>query len=844
LEKSVSKSRIHNYLLSVLLMLFASVTQITQAQISFNNGLQNIDYSNPLEYEIGGITVSGVKNFDASTIILYSGLAIGDMVTIPGDKISEAIRNLWKQKLFANVIINAAEVRGNVIFLNIELEERARLSTFSFKGASRSDADNLRDKIQLLSGTIVNENLISNTTNIIRNHFIDKGHLKAKINISEVKDTILVNSVRLIINIDKGSRVKINDLTFEGVSDVKIGKLKRSMKGTKEKDWYKIFSTSKFIRSTYKKDKANVIAKLNEKGYRNARIASDSVYDHNKKSLNILIKIDQGNKFYFRNITWVGNSKYNDATLTKILGIKKGETYNKAALDERLTGSAAGNDISSLYLDDGYLSFFPNPIETAVQGDSIDLEIRIYEGKQFRINSIRLMGNTKTNDHVVLREIRTLPGELFSRNDLIRSQRELATLGYFNPEAFGINPIQNPADGTVDIEYTVEEKPSDQIELSGGWGAGRVVGTLGVRFTNFSLRNFFNKEAWSPLPSGDGQQLSIRAQSNGVFYQAYNMSFVEPWLGGKRRNSLSFSLSHSVQTNGQKKIVDGAENPLRQSLLISGASIGLGKQLQWPDDFFTLFQSISYQHYNLQNFGSIFSFSDGYSNNLAYTLVLSRNSINQPLYPRFGSELKFTFKATPPFSAFNNKDYANISDQEKFKFVEYHKWKFTTSWFTEIAKDLVINARTGFGFIGSYNKDIGASPFERYYLGGSALSGYSLDGREIIGLRGYDDRSLSPTIGALFISKYSLELRYPLSLNPSATIYGLGFAEAGNTWSNFESYDPFSVYKSAGVGLRIFLPMFGLMGLDYGWRFDDVSTNPNMPKGQFHFTIGMNLGEL
>jgi outer membrane protein insertion porin family len=825
-------------------MLFAGVTQITQAQISFNSGLQNIDYSSPLDYEIGGITVSGVKNFDASTIILYSGLAIGDMITIPGDKIAVAIRNLWKQKLFANVVINAAEVRGNVIFLNIELEERARLSTFSFKGASRSDADNLRDKIQLLSGTIVNENLISNSTNIIRNHFIDKGYLHAKVNISEVEDTVLVNSVRLIINIDKGPRVKINDITFEGVSDIKIGKLKRAMKGTKEKDWYKIFSSSKFIRSTYKGDKAKVIAKLNDKGYRNARVVSDSVYDYNKKSLNINIKIDQGNKFYFRNITWVGNAKYDDGTLTKILGIKKGETYNKAALDERLTGSAAGNDISSLYLDDGYLSFFPNPIETAVQGDSIDLEIRIYEGKQFRINSIRLMGNTKTNDHVVLREIRTLPGELFSRNDLIRSQRELATLGYFNPEAFGINPIQNPADGTVNIEYTVEEKPSDQIELSGGWGAGRVVGTLGVRFTNFSLRNFFNKDAWSPLPSGDGQQLSIRAQSNGVFYQAYNMSFVEPWLGGKRRNSLSFSLSHSVQTNGQNKIVDGADNPLRQSLLISGASIGLGKQLQWPDDFFTLFQSISYQHYNLKNFGSIFSFSDGHSNNLAYTMVLSRNSINQPLYPRFGSELKFTFKATPPFSAFTDKDYKNISDQEKFKFVEYHKWKFTTSWFTEIAKDLVINARTGFGFIGSYNKDIGASPFERYYLGGSALSGYSLDGREIIGLRGYDDRSLSPTTGALFISKYSLELRYPLSLNPSATIYGMGFAEAGNTWSNFESYDPFSVYKSAGIGLRIFLPMFGLMGLDYGWRFDDVLTNPNMPKGQFHFTIGMNLGEL
>jgi outer membrane protein insertion porin family len=845
LEKSVSKSPISNYIFPFLfLILNCCFVNSSKAQISFNNGLNNIDYSNPAEYEIGGITVSGVKNFDASTIILYSGLAIGDKVTIPGDKISKAIRNLWKQKLFANVIINAAEVRGNVIFLNIELEERARLSTFGFKGVSRSNADDLRDKIQLLSGTIVNENLITNTTNIIRNHYVDKGFLYPKVNISQVEDSVLKNSVRLVINIDKGTRIKINEIKFEGISDVKTGTLKRAMKGTKEKDWYKIFSTSKFIRSTYKNDKNTVIDKLNERGYRNARILGDSVYKHTEKTLNILIKVDQGQKFYFRNIVWVGNIKYDDATLSKILGIKKGETYNKAALDERLKGSAAGNDISSLYLDDGYLSFFPNPIETAVSGDSIDLEIRIYEGKQFRVNRIRLMGNTKTNDHVVLREIRTLPGELFSRNDLIRSQRELATLGYFNPEAFGINPIQNPADGTVDIEYTVEEKPSDQIELSGGWGAGRVVGTLGVRFTNFSLRNFFNKKAWTPLPSGDGQQLSIRAQSNGLFYQAYTMSFVEPWLGGKRRNSLSFSLSHSVQTNGQPNEVNGEANPLRQSLLITGGSVGLGKQLQWPDDFFSLYQAVSFQHYNLNNFGSIFSFSDGYSNNLAYTFILSRNSINQPLYPRFGSEFKFTFKATPPFSVFDNKDYANVSDQEKFKFVEYHKWKFTTSWFTEIAKDLVINARTGFGFLGSYNDDIGPSPFERYYLGGSALSGYSLDGREIIGLRGYDDRSLSPVSGALFITKYSLELRYPLSLNPSATIYGMGFAEAGKTWSDGDSYNPFDVYKSAGVGLRIFLPMFGLMGLDYGWRFDDVSTSPNMPEGQFHFTIGMNLGEL
>ncbi len=844
-------------------------TANAQVLIGSSNEL-NMD--KPTEYTIGGISVSGSNNFDSEAVILFTGLSVGDKVLIPGDRIAAAIKNLWKQQLFSDIKIRVAEIRpGNVVFLNIELGERARLSKFKFTGVSKGEVDDIKPKINLKLGTILTENVLQNTQNIVTKFYVDKGYMQTKVNIVQTTDTILANSIILDINVNKGKRVKIAKIEFErikGTTKAKVkgnkwyeiykrdpnkeltnGQLMRAMKDTKVKKPYRIFSSSKFLEKNYKQDKAKVMDKYNARGYRNAKIVADTViYDSVSNSVSIKMKLDEGNKFFFRNIRWVGNTKYNTELLSGMLGIKKGDIYSKETLQERLVINQNSTDVSSLYLDDGYLSFQAVPVEVAVENDSIDFEIRVFEGKQYRINRILLMGNTKTNDHVVLREIRTRPGDLFNRSDIIKTQRELSQLGYFDPEKMGVNPVQNPKNGTVDIEYTVEEKPSDQVELSGGFGAGRVVGTLGLSFSNFSLRNLFKKDAWAPLPSGDGQRLSLRAQSNGSYYQGYNFSFTEPWFGGKKPYSLSVSLSHSVQTNGYTKYekVNGVKtlNPLRQSLLISGVSVGIGKQLQWPDEYFQIYHQLSYQYYQLNNFNNVFSFANGYSNNINYTLNISRRSDDQPIFARSGSIISLTFKGTPPYSLFSNKDVSTMTDQQKYKFVEYHKWKFTSSFFTQLSKNLVLNTRAGFGFLGKYNAKYGPAPFERYYLGGSALTGFSLDGREIIGLRGYDDYSLAPSTGGLIISKYTAEMRYLLSPNPSATIFVLGFLEAGSTWNRFRDYNPFEVKRSGGLGARVFLPMFGLLGLDYGWRFDNVTGRSDMAKGQFHFTIGMNLGEL
>jgi outer membrane protein insertion porin family len=838
---------------SLFLLCLLLAGTVAQSQIKVGAG--TVGYAVPKEYEIGGITVSGSQNFDTQAVILFSGLSIGKRINVPGDEITRAIKNLWKQRLFSDIKIYAAEIRGNLIFINIEVTERQRLSRFKFEGVSKSEADDLREKIKLIRGTVVNENLKTNTTNICRNHFIDKGFLRTKVEIIEKEDTLVPNSVLLIINVEKGKKVKIATIDFEGVSAVKESKLRKSMKDTKQRGIMRIFSASKFIRSSYATDKKSLLAVYNTKGYRNARILRDSVYDIDHKNIGISIAIEEGRQFYFRNIAWVGNTKYSSEELSRVLDISKGEIYDQSKIESRLYMNPNGGDVSSLYLDEGYLAFTPNLVEVLVQNDSIDIEIRLYEGRQYRINNVFVTGNTKTNDHVVIREIRTRPGDLFSRSDIIRTQRELSQLGYFDPEQFNVNPVQNDREGTVDLEYSVVEKPSDQIELSGGWGGGRIVGTLGVSFTNFSMRNLFNTKAWRPLPAGDGQRLSARVQSNGIFFQAYNASFTEPWLGGRKPTSFTVSIQHSVQTNGVNKKDDIGN---RQSLLTTGATVGIGKRLKWPDDYFQLFQALNYQYYTINNFGGVFAFANGYSNNFNYTVALSRNSIDNPLYPRSGSNIALTLRITPPYSSFIKKDYANVPDQEKYLLIEYHKWKFTTEWFTELAPKLVLRAKAGWGFLGNYNAAIGTSPFERFYLGGSALSGFQLDGREIIALRGYTDNSLSNSQGNSTITKYTLEMRYPISLNPSATIYALGFAEAGNTWQTIENYNPLVLKRSVGFGLRIFLPMFGLMGIDYGFGLDPYDpgqagfgtnqfnpvTGAFKPRGQFHFTIGMDLGEL
>ncbi|HRF80198.1 MAG TPA: outer membrane protein assembly factor BamA [Flavobacteriales bacterium] len=817
-----------------------------------------MDAAVPLEYEIGGITVSGTKTTDPNAIKLFTGLQVGDKVTVPGERISKAIQNLWDQKLFSDISIEAAEIRGRTIFLHIIVTEKPRLSRFKFEGVTKSEGDKLRDEIQLIRGQQVNDAVLANTRTMIRKYFVDKGFQKATATIIERTDTLMENSVLLILKVDKGPKVKIKDVTFTGNEEVPSKRLRRAMKKTKRKRWYNIFGGSKFISSDYKADKNAMLDVFNEKGFRNAAIVKDTMYYVNEKRVRIDITVDEGQKFHWRNVYITGNTKHDSDTLKSILNIKKGDVYNKKLLDSRLYMNPTGRDISSLYMDDGYLSFYPDPVEILVEGDSIDLDLRIREGRQFRIRSILIKGNSKTNEHVIRREIRTKPGQLFSRSDVMRTQRELSTLGYFNPETLGVNPIQDPRSGTVDLEYTVEEKPSDRLELSGGWGAGRVVMSLGVSFTNFSLRNTFKKGAWTPLPAGDGQTLNLRAQTNGRFFQSYSMSFVEPWLGGRKPNSLSFSGYCSVQSNGQTTYINTNEgrvrNPNLQKLVIWGTTLGLGKRLTWPDDYFILRQNLSYQNYDLRNFSSggvVFDFVNGNSNVLAYQFQVSRNSVDQPFFARTGSDITFSVKATPPFSLWfpGGRDFRTLPPEQRYQWAEFHKWKFTTQWFNMLTRsksghNLVLMARAGFGFLGRYNDAVGNSPFERFYLGGAALTGFQLDGREVVGLRGYDDFSLSPNIGNFVVAKYTTELRFPVSLNPSATIYTLAFAQAGNTWNSFDTFDPFKLYRSAGVGLRLFLPMFGPMGLDYGWRLDDVPGQPNMARSQFHFTIGIDLGEL
>lgn len=808
-------------------------------------------------YTLGGLTVLGADFTDAQAIKLFSALQIGQEITIPGEEITRAIRNLWDQDLFSDISVELAEVRDNRAYIVIRVDELPRLTRYTFQGVSRSEQETLKGKIELLTGRVVNENVIKTARKRLNDHYAEKGYWDAEVVIAQLPDTAFENGARLNISIDKHSKVKVGEILISGTEKIETKKIFRAMKDLKSKKWYRIFKSSKFVEENVDLAKASISALYNGQGYRNARVLSDSIYRLPDGDVGIAFNVLEGNQFHFGDISFSGNSKYRSTQLDSILGIREGDIYNLERLETRVFMDPKGMDLSSLYQDDGYLTFQAMPMETRIENDTIDIEVRMMEGKQFRVGRVLVKGNTKTNDHVIYREIRTRPGDLFSRTDIIRTQRELAQLNYFNQEAFGINPIQHPEDGTVDIEYAVEEKPSDQIELSGGWGGGRVVGTLGVSFTNFSARNMFKKGAWKPIPTGDGQRVSLRAQSNGLFFQSYNFSFMEPWLGGKKPNALSFNVWRSVQSNGQPKRVDGEINASRQSLQITGVQVGFGQRWKKPDDWFTMNVALSYQHFQLNNYGVFFSFSDGTANNLSANFTLARNSISDPIYPVWGSNISLSVKATPPYSMFRGESdeyYEGLSDQDRFRWVEYHKWKLKAEWYTPLTQSagenprtLVLRTHAGIGLIGQYNRAVGLSPFERFYLGGVFLSGYVLDGREIVNLRGFDDLSLTmpdQNTGAPVIAKYGAELRYPLSTNPSATIYMLAFLDAGKTWTDAREFNPFEVYRSAGVGMRIFLPMFGLLGLDYGWRLDDIPTQPNMSRGQFHFSIGMNTGEL
>jgi len=813
---------------------------------------EKIDYSSPKSYEIGGIMVNGADNLNNSTLITISGLTVGETIKIPSDNISQAILKLWKEGLFADVNITIDKIVENTVFLNINLVENSRLSKFKFKGKiSKSDITTLKEDLKLMRGKILTQNIINNSVNLIKTYYINKGLLNVTVGYLTTIDSSAVNSQNLIFNINKGKKVKIKEIKIIGrgkiintnktflnrqdtVYALSDRKVKKSMKETKAKNWWRIFKVSKFIDGNYADDKEKLIAKYNEVGYRDARITKDTTYLNKDNTLSIEITINEGEPYKFGKINFVGNKVYSSEKLKLQLGIKEGDVFDQSILDARLFGSPDGNDISSLYLDDGYLFFNATPVEVAANNRNIDLEIRVYEGKQARVNKVMIKGNTKTNDHVIMREIRTRPGDLFKRSDIMRSQRELSQMAFFDPEAFDVKVEPDPARNEVDITYVLAEKSASQIQLQGGWGANRIVGSLNLVFDNFSTQNILNRKSWKPLPSGDGQRLALTASSNGAYYQNYNISFTEPWLGGKKPNALTVSLYKSVSSNGQ----DGDN---REAIEILGLTVGLGKRLKYPDDYFTIYNGINFQQYKLINSQSFFTFKDGFSNNANYNIRLGRNSVDQLIFPRRGSNFSLSLKVTPPYSMFDGvDDYSTLNDQEKYKFIEYYKWKYKSSWYSAFTDKLVLATKIEMGLLGAYNNNLGVAPFERFYVGGDGLSGMGMvyDGRELISLRGYSNNSISPQTGATIYNKYTAEMRYALSLNPSSTIYALGFLEAGNAWDNFDNFNPFGVKRSAGFGVRIMLPMIGMMGLDYGWGLDDISGRPDANGGQFHFSIG------
>ena len=870
-----------NRIAFLLLTIFTVCMSMTYGQVVVGNDGPGepikIDYSNPKKYEIGGITSSGTAPLDQRLLSFH----VGDVIDIPGEEISKSVKSLWKTGLYDDVEITVTRFTGNIAFLDVRLEDRARLVSFGFKGTTKSEENDLREKLKISQGNIINDNMKTTCINTIRKYFVDKGFYSCAVKVQEIDDEKIKNAKNLLFDIQKSKKVRISKININGNHGVTDAVLLRSMKETKEKflfrpfwkmdtaiayclkhpgyyeskdikehmdDYFadrvklRIFKKSKFTKETYEDDKVKLIERYNELGYRDAVIVRDTFY-LDGRDMRIDIDVDEGPQYYFRNINFVGNTIYPTSLLKQLLGIEKGDVYNQTLLNKSLTMKEEGDDIASLYMNNGYLFFNANPVEVAIENDSIDIEIRIREGKQARYNKITLAGNTKTNDNVIMREITTIPGQLFNRADLIRTQQVLMSLGYFNQEKMDVQPKPNEADGTVDINYVVEETSSDQLSLSAGYGATGFVITAGIAFNNFSTKKFFKKDAWTPIPGGDGQRLALNVSTNGKWYQYYNMSFTEPWLGGKKPNALTIGVYYQKQANGRNK-----RDETYASSSIAGASVSVVSKLKWPDDYFQMSHTLSYEYYTVKNWSGYYVFSNGFANSLSYMFSLSRNSVNAPIYPREGSSLTFSVQLTPPFSLMGNKDYSAASDQEKYKWLEFHKWKFNASWFTRIVDNLVLNVRMKMGFMGCYNKDIGISPFGRFYVGGDGLSNYSYDGREIIGMRGYDDEYLSPyqdgtSTGAGIFNKFTAELRYPITLNPSATVYVLAFVEAGKGWIDKRQYNPFNMYKSAGLGVRVYLPMFGLLGFDWGYGFDEVPGRTNgKPSGsKFHISINQSI---
>lgn len=859
----------------------------------------------PKQYTIADVAITGIRHLDTSIVVSISGLQRGDKFNHPGSDIfAKAINNLWRQKLFSGVQIYITKIEDDKVWIEINVLERPRLGSFKFVGVKKTESEDLQGKIGLAKQTIITENMRRNIKEITEKFYQDKGFQNVSVLIDEKPDPSFANSNSLTIYVNKGKKVRINEVSFFGNEYIDEMKLKKQMKGTKEmskltlypsrdtsrfgvnknpnfkeyvRDWgflslsktkrvldpyfrFKLFSSAKFDPKKFEEDREKVVRYYNAQGFRDAQIIDTTIYINKKGNLNIGLLIDEGRRYYFGNIAWKGNAKYTDSLLNVVLGIHKGDIYNLDILNKRLGKEMTqeGGDISGYYQDDGYLFFRVEPVETAVYNDTIDHEIRITEGPQARIKNITISGNERTKDHVIRRELRTIPGELFSRTDLIRSQRELANLNYFNQETINPQVVPNPDDGTVDINWKLEEKSSDQLELSAGWGGGiGLTGTLGVTFNNFSIKNIWKRSSWDPLPTGDGQKLSIRVQSNGKAFRSYNFSFTEPWLGGKKRNSLTLAYNNSKYSNAFDPYtgrIDRARSDTNY-LKVNGFSVSLGKQLKWPDDYFNLVYTLSFTQYKMRNYPIFQGIKDGTSNNLSLRIALQRSSVFDPIFPRSGSNFAASVQFTPPYSMFN-PDLVN--SENPYKNPEYHKWRFTAEWYVPIGKPMgaeknrqfVLKMAAKYGFMGRYNRDLDYSPFERFQVGDAGLTNnYGLLGYDIIAHRGYpvyqtSDPSVNPdqqsaTSFFTIFNKYQLELRYPLVTNPGSTIYGLTFFEAANGWYDYKDYNPFRLRRSVGVGMRFFLPMFGLLGFDYGIGLDRIQGGQGLKNAsRFTFMLG------
>lgn len=828
-----------------------------------------VDYSHPVKYKVGGITVEGNTFYSDQQIISLTGLRPGMEVTVPGEELSNIVDRLWLQRYFEDVAltVDSLSVAGDSAWFCLRIKERPRVSRWTFSGVSSSERKDIQERVNLRPGREFSEYVEKTTSDIIKRYFAEKGFLLCKVDAEVSKDTIIRNAIRVDFAIDKGEKIKVKEINFIGNEHVDDFKLARSMKKTKSNKLYNFFSSKKFNEEEYFNDKKNVISAFNEEGFRDARLVRDSIYYVEPNRLGIDLVFEEGDRYYFGDITWTGNSVYASDALNSVLAINKGDVYDVVTMNRRLYGGGKANeyDITKLYRDNGYLFFNVTPVETNIQNDSVDVELRISEGKQATLNDIIINGNTVTNEKVVRRQLFTRPGYLFSQTDFERSIREIASLGQFDPEAImsetGYSIIPNQLDNTVDLVYNVTEKPSSQLEVSGGWGGNTFVATVGVSFNNFSTKRMFDKGAWRPVPLGDAQNLAFRFQTNGTYYTALTASFTEPWLFGKKPTSLNIGAYYTRQTNSYLAL-----NILRndRQMEVFGFSASIGTRLKWPDNYFVLYNGLSWQTYKLTNwYSGYFIFDDGIAHNLSYSLNLVRNSTDQQIYPRQGSEFSFLLQLTPPFSllrkfdydadgnkvavgSYKDVNYDNWTSSQRYKWIEYHKWKLSGAVYTRLAGDLVLMTRAQFGYLGYYNRNWGYSPFEGFLVGGDGMSGYSTYGSEVIALRGYENYSLTPYEPSAYNSngyayagnvydKFTVELRYPVIMQPSSTIYVLAFLEGGNCWSDIRDFNPFQIKRSAGLGIRIYLPMLGLLGVDWGYGFD---TSDPSRRSQFHFVIG------